>query len=202
MKVKLHKINNEIVKPCLNIDQIDTRPVKGCDLFTEPYANIFLCAKKKSGKTMTTFHILKKCSNKETDIVVFSSTWEKDPVYENMRKYFAAKKINISGFDTLVENKQNLLDLILNSPAEEEPEQQGQKKPKNILDLDEVATRKKRAAKHKAPKTIIVLDDISDELKNPTLLAYLKKNRHYQTKFIISSQYYKDIPPCNGQEAN
>ena len=53
--IRIHTINDEIIKP-LPVE-IDTRPVKGESICKEPYANIFLCAKKKSGKTLAIAHI-------------------------------------------------------------------------------------------------------------------------------------------------
>ena len=70
--IKVRKVNNEEVKPVQV--QIDTRKVKGMDISTEAYANIFLCAKKKSGKTSAIFHMLKEFAGKDTTIYAFVST--------------------------------------------------------------------------------------------------------------------------------
>ena len=53
-------INKEVVKPIPktnNNDQI----VKGKDLFHLLYANIFICAKKNSGKSTVISKIIKSC---------------------------------------------------------------------------------------------------------------------------------------------
>ena len=42
---------------------------------------------------------------------------------------------------------------------------------------------------------MIVLDDLSNELKSKSLLTLLKKNRHYKSKIIISSQWLHDLLP-------
>jgi hypothetical protein len=190
-----------------NIDQLDPRPVRGANLFAEPYANIFLCARKKSGKTQATFHILKKCAGRKTKIVVFSSTWDKDPVYEAMRNYFSERDVAIEGFDSMFEDDKRkvcLLDTLLKTPesavasvgASVGTEQKQQKVLKLDDEDDPVKEPKERKEKYKSPEWIFVFDDLSDELKTPTLMSYLKKNRHYKSKFIISSQYYKDIAPA------
>ena len=55
--------------------------------------------------------------------------------------------------------------------------------------------KKQRKSKHRAPEYIIVFDDLSTELKSRSLLDLLKKNRHYKTKLIISSQWIHDLLP-------
>jgi hypothetical protein len=47
---------------------------------------------------------------------------------------------------------------------------------------------------HGDPEKLLLslLDDLSTELKSPLLTKLLKENRHFKTKVIISSQYYKD----------
>ena len=59
--ISLKQINNQYVK-AIPIPDEDTRPIKGYDICEEVYANIFLCARKKSGKTSALFKILKECS--------------------------------------------------------------------------------------------------------------------------------------------
>ncbi len=43
---------------------------------------------------------------------------------------------------------------------------------------------------------IIILDDIADELNKTSVATLLKKNRHFKSKVIISSQWLNDIPPA------
>jgi hypothetical protein len=57
-KIILKQTNNQIVK-AIPIPNVDTRPIKGFDLIQELYANIFLCARKKSGKTSVIFKLIK-----------------------------------------------------------------------------------------------------------------------------------------------
>ena len=52
MSIRVKKINDETVAPVTFIDvQADPRPIKGRNLFPEMYANVFFCARKKSGKS-------------------------------------------------------------------------------------------------------------------------------------------------------
>ena len=63
---------------------------------------------------------------------------------------------------------------------------------------EEVITKKsksKKKCKYQAPEYIIIFDDLSSELKSQSLLTLLKKNRHFKTKLIISSQWVHDLLP-------
>ena len=86
--ITLKQINNQYVK-AIPLPEIDPRPVKGYDICQEIYANIFLCAKKKSGKTSALFKILKECATKKTVIIIFCRTVYKDP---NWFKYVTILK--------------------------------------------------------------------------------------------------------------
>ena len=66
---------------------------------------------------------------------------------------------------------------------------------KNILDSDDEDEEKPRKEKLRSPEHIIILDDLSTELKNKSITALLKKNRHFKAKIIISSQYLNDLLP-------
>jgi hypothetical protein len=60
------------------LKKIDNKDIVGGDLF-HLYPNIFICAKKKSGKTTCIFNILKTCTDKNTlGIYIFCSTYTKD----------------------------------------------------------------------------------------------------------------------------
>ena len=83
---RVKKINDVVVKPPkVLLDNQDNRPVKGAKMIAEPYANIFLCARKKSGKTVTIHNILKNCVGRDTTVIFFCSTLYKDPTYRGRR---------------------------------------------------------------------------------------------------------------------
>ena len=93
--IRLEQINDVAVKPIATATNTDKRPVRGYDLIPEPFASIFLCAKKKSGKTSAIFKIMKECTNKPTIIYVFCSAIYRDQNWIEMRKYFKNKGIEI-----------------------------------------------------------------------------------------------------------
>lgn len=113
------KVSNKKVKP-VKIEVSD-RPVKGADWFPVAYSNMYLLAKKNSGKTTTIYNILKHCCGKHTKFMFFSSTINKDPTWKKIIEYWEDK-----GNDVLSETS-FLVD-------EEEDEETGRKgKPHNLL---------------------------------------------------------------------
>jgi len=58
--IRIKKINNEKVK-AIPIETVSPDKIKGSAIFPDLYCNIFLVARKKSGKTSTIFKILKSC---------------------------------------------------------------------------------------------------------------------------------------------
>lgn len=222
--ISLKQINHQVVK-AIPLPDEDTRPIKGYDICEELYANIFLCARKKSGKTSALFKILKECASRKTIIIVFCSTCYKDKNWIQIRKYFEKKKMDIQVFTSIYEGGEDQLsnlveDLKREAKEEEEKEEQPKEEINDIDRCDDILSRletmysyatgkasrpyeeeeeekkkKPKKSKYQAPEYIIVFDDLSSELKSSSLLGLLKWNRHYKSKVIISSQWLHDLLP-------
>ena len=212
---KAIRINNvEVHKVPQYTSHIDNRPVKGGDLFSEIYANIFLCAKKKSGKTSVIYKILKECCGKKTRVVAFVSTLYKDDSWKSIRQYCRTKGIDFEGHTSLIEDGidklEELIDELKDEAKEEFEEEQLEERISRIelslskrcpiqtdydIDEEENEEKKVKREKYKAPEIIIVLDDLSNQLKSKTLVCLLKNNRHFKSKIILSSQYLNDLLP-------
>ena len=219
--ITLKQINNQRVKPIPIPSDLDKRPIKGYDICPEIYSNIFLTAKKKSGKTSALFKIMKECCDKKTIIIVFCSTIYKDENWIEIRKYFEKKGNDIRCYTSLYEDGedqlQKLIDELSNEAEEKDNADNEEEVPKvdrcdDILDRlinmhlaatgrsipesePEPTKKKSKKSKYKCPEYMIVLDDLSNELKSKSLLTLLKKNRHYKSKIIISSQWLHDLLP-------
>lgn len=216
MRITLETINNEVIKPVKL--PTDDRKIKGFNVCSEPYANIALVAKKKSGKSQAVFYMLKKCAGKNTKIYAFVSTLYKDATYAVMRKYFKKKKIEFIGHQSMKDENGNILsDIVSNLQAEAEEEADSDSEEEeesgpvySCYDLYKEACRlnnehcameeseeqkASRPPKYLAPDYIFLFDDLSSELKSPALETLLKSNRHYKCKTIISTQYIHDIRP-------
>jgi len=224
MDIKIKKINDEKVKPIIT-KKVDPKNIKGYKLFAEPFANIFLCAKKKSGKTCTVFKILKDCATKDTTIISFVSTLNNDATWVEIKNHFDKKGIPFIGYTSMddEETGENHLENLIKTLKDEAKEREEKKrireakkngeylseakkeqKPTSFIitneDLEEEEEEEEEEEKKSkviAPEYIIVLDDLSTELKSPLLTKLLKENRHFKTKVIISSQYYKDMLPAS-----
>jgi hypothetical protein len=196
----LKQINQVKVKP-IPLPVINKENIRGYDLFPEIYSNVFLCAKKKSGKTSTIFHILRKCADKRTNVIVFCSTCQKDRNWIEIKKYLDGKGI-INEFHQSIKDDSNdhlgeLIDKLQFDVSSEEEQESEEEEPQIVkMDDDSITFKvKKRKPKLISPKYIIIFDDLSLELKEPNLNHLLKTNRHYKAKVLISSQYLNDLLP-------
>lgn len=196
----MQKINDVTIKPIPMIGGGDTRPVKGAQLFPELYANIFLCAKKNSGKSSVIYKIINDCSGRDTKILAFVSTVFKDNAWLQIAALCKKRGLYFEPHTSLKDDGVDRLDTFLKEQAQpEEPEEDEEdEKRKNLLLLDSDSDDdepKKRKEKFIAPEWIIVLDDLSTELKAKSLVSLLKKNRHLKAKVIVSSQFLHDLAP-------
>ena len=196
--LSLSTINNERVKP-VKLNKIDPKNVKGGKLFGELYANIFICAKKRSGKSNLVYNIIKKCADKNTRIVIFSATVNKDQVYKAMIDWLENRGNTVITYTSIKEggtdNLTNIME-ILREPDEVEGGEEESDEGVPFMITDETVKKKRkrkpRKPKYVAPEIIFVLDDLSTELRYPSVANLLKTNRHYKSKVILSSQYIHD----------
>ena len=204
MQIKIKKINNEVVKAVPLLEPEDTRPVLGANLFPINYSNIFLCARKCSGKSSVIYNIIKKCANKNTTIVAFVSTLHKDKNWATIQSHCELNNIPFIGYTSIYDDDDGhdvLRELIieLKQLTEENKDTPQVVKENNILLLcdEEVAEEevKPRKSKYQSPEYIFIFDDLSNEIKATSITKLLKENRHFKCKSIISSQYLNDLAP-------
>lgn len=199
--IKIKTINKQVVKE-IPVDKVPTELVKGNELFSELYANIFLLAKKKSGKTSTIFKIIKECAGKNTTIIIFASTVHKDQNWRAIIKWLKEKSISFITYTSIFEGKTNhLAELVdhFTKPENEEEEEDytGFFEYGFSDDEDEEGEPKSKLI---APDYMLIIDDLSAELKNPAFAELLKIHRHFNSKTIISSQYIHDLKPESIQQ--
>eukprot|EP00732_Lithocolla_globosa_P000484 Lithocolla_globosa_v1_NODE_146_length_5712_cov_12.381121.p4 type:complete len:235 gc:universal NODE_146_length_5712_cov_12.381121:4394-5098(+) len=202
--VTVTKINSMVVKP-LPIKTIDAANIRGYDLFPELYANIFLCARKKSGKTSTIYNILKKCADKRTKVIVFCATYQKDLSWIGIQEYLDSRSIP-NEFHQSIHDQGRLTQLISEMQNEEDEsssnsEDEEEEPPTVIFGGEGMKIkRKKKKPKKVSPRYIIIMDDISTELKDKNIAQLLKTNRHFRSKVILSSQYLNDLLPMSRRQ--
>lgn len=204
----MKKVCDFKVKP-IKLPKVDTRKFKGEHLLRDMYSNLFIAAKKKSGKTTLIGNLIKECCDKRTEVIIFSGTVNKDPTWDVIREYCDSKDIQIRTYNSIVDEdgkdeltelkreiEQHLMDeknARLTAEAETDiipplitvgaAQGEGEKK------------RPPREPTTKVPRYFLVLDDMSSQLKRPSVPALLKENRHNQVLCVISSQYPWDIHP-------
>lgn len=214
--VKLQIINKENVKkiPQVGGGEEDTRPIKGERIYPELYPNVFVFAKKNSGKSTIVWHMIKSCATKETTVIIFSSSVFKDAGYINMRKLLKQKDISCLAYNSFNDGDVNRLTLLVEQLQEEAEERENENLSSEEEEQDDEGVglfdsggetdsenepKKKRKNKWRSPEYILVLDDISSELKSSAIVSLLKMNRHFHIMTIISSQYYMDLKPESRQ---
>jgi hypothetical protein len=68
------EINSIKIKPVVHL-ALEPTEILGYDYFPTLYSNIYICSKRRSGKTTLIYNILKHCVSKRTNVVFFCSTW-------------------------------------------------------------------------------------------------------------------------------
>jgi len=202
---RVKRINKEDVKPVKFIDVIeDKRPVRGATIFPEIYANIFFCARKKSGKTSAIYHTIENCATIETRVIAFCSTIHRDPSWRSIKKLCEDMKVKFYEYSSIKdpETKTDILDAIVKDLEQTTGDEKPFEEEKKPIDLIMTNFRfqngagkkpKPKKPKEKAPRIIFIFDDLSGELISPSVTQLLKKNRHFKSKVLISSQYWNDI---------
>lgn len=209
-QVAVKKINNQEVKVIKLDKQIDKRPARGHETISECFANIFICARKNSGKTSVVNHILEQCAGPKTKIIAYVSTLDKDPSWSAIRKKFKDRFIGYTSIIDEDSGEDILGDFVRERilEAKEEREKKDQRDEEhdamkgfgpidhNIIDFGggskEIIEKK---GKYKELEYIIIFDDMSSDLKNRNIAPLLKRNRHFKCKTIISSQNFSDLTP-------
>lgn len=207
MSIKIVRINNEVVEPIKHKnDEDDKRETMGANIFPNLYCNVFAVGKKHSGKTLVINKIVKSCATSETTIIVFSNTVNKDKNILSIKDYCRKKGIAYIGYDSMKQDDVDVLEVLIKQfQAEAKKEQESDdeeiaehEKPDTIVLFEsEDEDEPPKKPKYKAPEYILIFDDISNELKNGTLVKLMKMNRHWKCRIIVSSQAKTDLLPQN-----
>lgn len=194
--IKEEVLNKVKVKP-LVVSQADTSTIKGADLFPGLYYNLFICSKKKSGKTSLINTILQKCTDKRTIFFVFCPTVNVDQSWKEIVKYLENRGNAVNTYTEIMDGKVNILNEIVDQLSTPEEPEEEEEKPKSKLKFDEPKKKKEYKPKKISPEIVFIFDDASEMLKNPAVSTLLKKNRHLKSNVIISSQYLHDLQPMS-----
>jgi len=201
--LKYEKCNDITVGPINKEDKNKdySKTVKGYNMFPHktPYVNVFVCAKKNSGKTSAINKIINETTDKTTCFWIFCSTHSIDDGWRTIIKNLEDNGNVVNCFDSLLEGKINVLDTIINdigNPYRDEEPEDKKKEAKSIVKFGEVEKKKKRKKKKPlVPLHMFIFDDFSTFLRDKSISALVKTHRHLKSSVIISSQYLNDIQP-------
>jgi len=215
--MKTKRINKVCVKPIIQTI-IPAKQIAGYDLFSEPYCNVALIAKKKSGKTSVLYNCLKKCAGPNTNVYLFSSTINRDDTYKEIcdmlerrhcivRKYTHFKDTDGNVLDEIIEGLKNF-----ESDEDDEPEnaldscgyQGGSTVKLGFGDLEPVKQPEKEVKPKKERKiyceNIFAFDDLGSDMRNKSIDILLKTNRHFKAKVFLLGHTLTDLNPASRKQ--
>jgi hypothetical protein len=187
-------------------DKSKLKPAKGADYFVEPFPNILLLARKKSGKTTIIYNIIKNCAGPDTEVIIFCPTWRRDDSYKHIIKYMNKKKIEHQEFTNLYDGKENILRNFLQDLAavkrhddsdESEPETPDPEDLHTLAQQANQKTKSKRSPKYTTPDFIFIFDDMRAQNRDKALSDLITTNRHYNAMVIVSTQFATDFNPTS-----
>ena len=106
------EINKITIKPVVHL-ALESHEILGFDYFPTLYSNIYICSRRRSGKTTLIYNILKHCTSKRTNVVFFCSTIHRDSTYKLILEMLEKKKVNVMTYDHFLNGKENLLNGII-----------------------------------------------------------------------------------------
>lgn len=178
--------------------------IVGGRMFPQLYHNAFICARKKSGKTVALSSIILNSINKKTSVIFFVPTSQKDFTYQHIFDKLDKREINYTVYQDIIEDGVNILDKLIDGLLVADPEVKRKSKrytnPTPVYNLFEdenkLEEKVERQTKKKAPKYIIVIDDMSNATRDTSIARLLKVHRHLKASVYISSQNCNDIVPA------
>ena len=194
--MQLNQLNEIEIKP-VKVPKQKKKDILGYDMFPVQYSNIFITARKNSGKSNLVYRIVENCTNRYTKVLIFAATVNKDPVYKKLIKMLTKRNIDtVASTDFIVDGIDMLAEFMANKT--EKPDE----KPQVKLELDLFPEPPVKKSKKKAidPNYLVILDDLGTECRQPSVAQLLKTNRHYHAKVIISSQHATDLDPASRRQ--
>lgn len=194
------QINNFKIKPLITHTQ-NPDDVLGGMLFLDPLSNCAIIAKKKSGKTTTLFHILKKIcrgGNYPTNVVIFCSTVHKDLTYQKILEMLKKKGCNVSTYTHFLENGENIIEDLLKELGRpkilKEEKLEDNKthliKFNEVKKIEDITPRKPSKI---SAEYVLVFDDMGVDMRNRICTHLSKVLRHYSIRCFYLQQSLTDM---------
>jgi hypothetical protein len=191
------------IKP--NTNTVIKHKILGGKMFDDLYAVIYICSKRKSGKSTLISHIVKHSSNKSTKILIFSPTHNKCAVYADIKARLIKKKIYHECFHHFQQDGEDKLDALISMLQDEEEASAksnvtlGKKQAVNIKQLMfPTSSRPKPKPKPKPPITpewLIILDDLGESMRAKSVSRLCQIGRHFKCRIIMSGHNLHHLSP-------
>ena len=198
------QLNAIEIKP-VKVPKQKKKDILGYDMFPVQYSNIFITARKNSGKSNLVYRIVENCTNRYTKVLIFAATVNKDPVYKKLIKMLSKRNIDtVASTDFMVDGIDLLAEFMGNN-TESQPgdNRTDNSRPAPPLGPDlfpEPPPPRKSNKKAIEPNYLVILDDLGTECRHPSVTQLLKTNRHYHAKVIVSSQQVTDLDPASRRQ--
>jgi len=199
MKVKPLDITEEVLTPA------NTR---GYSLFESPYSNTAIISKKQSGKTVLLFRSMEKLIAKGQNVLIFSSTYNVDPVMIEMIKMLKNHDVNVIARPSFIDEETgiNLISEFIDIKTEEAKEREAEENPEEERSkfsavFAQPAIEKKKKKKYKqhlskhTPRNIIIIDDNSHITRDPAIFKLMQKDRHFSCKVFVLCHFLTCLAP-------
>lgn len=124
---KEKKINKVQVVPVVTAPPPDAKSVKGFDLIPMAYYNLFIVAKKKSGKSSVISTLCEKTTDKHTTFFLFVSTHRIDSVWIHIKSMLEKRGNTVIALDGIyddngkVDQLAEIIDTLCEEKEDEEP---------------------------------------------------------------------------------
>lgn len=185
--------------------EVDVNPdlIKGKEIIPELYSNVLICGKKKSGKTNVLYHMLRRILGKDSHLLCFGPTVNKDPMYKAIKKMAAAKGADPLFFTHFIDKDgTSLLDEIIeaNGQAPEQtsrpilkPKPVEHKQERQLTELEQVKLIMGLPIGQPEPKPEEILEEIEEKEHKKAA-----RKRKLVSKYVLvfddlGKQMYSDV---------
>lgn len=193
------KVNEAVVTPLQLSNQYRPDQIYGYDFCRQVHATWLLVARSRSGKGHCIYQILKNTVDPlmKTNVVIFSSTVHRDPLWERILELLENKHCNVTCHSHfLLGKKQNILTELINEMGEgEEPEVEPEKPQRGFGQSNAPKSKRDKKPTKVSSKWVFIFDDLPpSDMRDPSL-AFCMRNRHFNCRVIMSVQHLSMLLP-------
>ena len=222
---KTDKVNDINITPLIH-QKFNKKTVQGYEYFPNPYNNVALVARTKSGKTNCIYRTLEATLRPNTNVVIICPSVNTDATYKKMKSMIKKKKCDLTIHEHFEEKGVNHIENLVKRLSEKAVKKEGgEQKVHGKVDLglsmDDImfshdpqieniseitistggeALPKSKPEKKKkgklAPEYVLIIDDLSSLCRHKSITRLLCKARHMKMRVFIAIHSIMDIQPA------